>query len=513
MNASFRKAAPVQWGGFTPGGGFTLTLRRKLTLWYGAVMALFLALFGISLYLFLRSGLAQRIDTGLHEELGEVVAEAERATDRADLLRRMDETFSQHEGFGYQVSDAAGGTLYVSPKLRAAPLPNAGPASGYRTLSETSGPRQRVIRHRIATPAGPLTLQVARPLDELDEELAQLLTALLTAGPLTLLAAMAGGYVLAARALRPVETMRVAAEAMTADRLDRRLTVTADDELGRLAGTLNGMIARLERSFHEMRRFTADASHELRTPIAVIRTEAEVALRRPVDTSVSPHLLGNILEECERLTLLTDQLLTLSREDAGIDAATRAPLDLAALATDAAETMRPLAEAKGQTLRLGERPRQRSAAASTRFFIHGDAQRLRRVIYNLLDNAIKYTPANGTVTLTISAPGNSVRLSVTDSGIGIAPEHLPHVFERFYRVDAARGREGGTGLGLSIVQSIVAAHGGTVSLESAAGQGTTFTLTFPVIHADGGAVRPDSAPSVPPETAAFDAFQKELQVR
>src|SRR5262249_24791687 len=195
-------------------------------------------------------------------------------------------------------------------------------------------------------PGDELTVQVARPLEAFDQECWNLMLALLLTGPLALLVAVGGGYFLARRALAPVDQLRRRTKEITADRLDRRLPVpNPDDELGSLAQTVNEMIARLERSFAEIRRFTADASHELRTPLTAIRTEAEVALTRPFDPSETRHLLESILEECERLARLTDQLLSLSREDAGVAYQVREPVDLTALVSRVVETMRPLAEA------------------------------------------------------------------------------------------------------------------------------------------------------------------------
>jgi len=232
------------------------------------------------------------------------------------------------------------------------------------------------------------------------------------------------------------------------------------------------MIARLERSFAEVRRFTADASHELRTPLTAIRTETEVALRKLSITPEQQQLLGSVLEECERLARLTDQLLALSREDAGVAHQAREPVDLTALVTGVAETMRPLAEARG--LRL-------DARASGALLVRGDESRLRQVFYNLLDNAIKYTPAGGEVRVRAEAREGEAVVTVRDSGVGIPAEHLPRVFDRFYRVDKARSREmGGTGLGLSITRSIVVAHGGRIELDSSPGRGTTCTVTLPL---------------------------------
>jgi heavy metal sensor kinase len=299
---------------------------------------------------------------------------------------------------------------------------------------------------------------------------------LLAAGPIALLLSAGLAYGLARKALAPVEQLRRSTDAITADRLDQRLTVSnPHDELGLLAGTINAMIARLERSFAEIRRFTADASHELRTPLTALRTEVEVALGKPLSETEHRQLLGDVLEELVRMSRLTDQLLALSRRDAGVEQLASDPLDLYALVAGVVEAMHALAEAKGVLLRL-------DGKASVR--VTGDEGRLRQVFINLLDNALKYTPEGGSVTVWVGQRDKEAAVVVEDTGIGIPPEHLPRIFDRFYRVDRARSRaEGGTGLGLSIARSIVLAHGGKIDLVSAPGRGTTCTVT---LRLDGG---------------------------
>jgi heavy metal sensor kinase len=318
---------------------------------------------------------------------------------------------------------------------------------------------------------------------EIDHELREFLVVLGTAIPVALVLSGGLAYLLARKALAPIEQLHRLTTRITADRLDQRLPIiNAGDELGRLAQTINDMIGRLERSFAEVRRFTADASHELRTPLTALRTEVEVALNKPADVADQANLLGSILEECERLTRLTEQLLALAREDARIAQQERKPVDLAALVRGAVETMRPLAEAK--SIRL----RQHGADALP---MHGDAARLRQVFYNLLDNAIKYTPEGGEIEVDLGRRAGEAIVVLRDTGIGIPADHLPHVFERFYRVDKGRSRaEGGTGLGLSITHSIVTAHGGRIELDSTPGRGTVCTVILP-LESDTRAMRFD----------------------
>jgi two-component system, OmpR family, heavy metal sensor histidine kinase CusS len=463
-----------------------LSIRWRLTLWYGAVLALALAGFGAAVYLTARHDALGRIDQGLAEELTDVLSEVRRARTDAELSEWLQRRFADHEGFDFQLTRPDGSRYFASRRLGGTtlPEPEGGGRPGtpaYRDVAVEGGGR-RVVSVQVRGPSGPLTVQVARPLEGFDHECARLLLALLLAGPLALLLAVGGGYFLARRALAPVDQLRRRTREITAEHLDRRLPVAnPGDELGWLAQTVNDMIGRLERSFAEVRRFTADASHELRTPLTAIRTEAEVALGRDDLPPGQRQLLGSVLEECERLTRLTDQLLTLAREDAGVAPGAREPVDLTALVAGVAETMRPLAEARGVRLR---------AHLPGPVTVRGDPARLRQVCYNLADNAIKYTPPEGEVELRVEARDGCGVVTVRDTGEGIPPEHLPRVFDRFYRVDRARSREqGGTGLGLSIARSIVTAHGGRIELTSTPGQGTTCTVTLPVTQGTDGEAR------------------------
>jgi heavy metal sensor kinase len=452
-----------------------LSIRWRLTLWNTLALALVLLAFAAMVYLLLARALYDQMDRRLLS--GFRLLEQDRRLDAdSSRLGYWASELNEHVGIFAIVYGPAGEVHTRTEELAAdsvPPAPSAPP--GAPRLRNAAVPilgRQRILEGRLWAGGEDFAVVLMAPLEEVDRELARLLAALATAVPVAL--AVSGGlaYLLARKALAPVDQLRRQTRKITAESLDCRLPVSnPDDELGRLAQTINEMIGRLERSFTEVRRFTADASHELRTPLTVIRTETEVALGRPAVPPEQQHLLGSILEECERLTRLTDQLLTLSREDAGVAHQVREPVDLASLIAGVAETMRPLAEARG--LRL-------DACASGAFLVQGDEARLRQVFYNLLDNAIKYTPAGGEVEVRAEARKGEAVVTVRDSGIGIPAEHLPRVFERFYRVDKARSREmGGTGLGLSIARSIVVAHGGRIELDSTPGQGTTCKVALP----------------------------------
>jgi heavy metal sensor kinase len=292
---------------------------------------------------------------------------------------------------------------------------------------------------------------------------------------------------LARHALAPVDRMVATASEITVARLDRRLNVGhSTDELSRLAQTMNKMIERLDRSFRDMRRFTGDAAHELRTPLAIIRNAAEVGLAEPEVPAECRRALEDILEEATRLGGLADQLLYLTREDSGIESVVYAVVRLDALAVDVIDHMRLVAEEKGILIR---------AVVPLPTSVNGDADRLRRLLLNLLDNAIKFTPAGGQVELTIEHVDGAALVRIRDTGVGISAEHFTRIFERFYRVDPAReSTQGGAGLGLAICKAIVQLHGGEIEAESAPGQGTCIRFRLPLTEpAAGGQTQPNGS--------------------
>lgn len=457
-----------------------LSIRLKLTLWYTGVLACVLLFFAAVVYVSRREQLMRRIDAGLREELSHVAGEIKRATEQERMLYWLNRRFSDHTGFHFQVIDENGMLLFGNARRGEEQLSmvTSQPMgkevfliSRERARPGNNQHKQRIVMRKVRGPEGTLIVRIAQSLASYHREMRALAWILAFTAPATLMVAMGGGYLLSARALAPVKNMTQAANTITAQHLDRRLEISNPrDELGRLAVTLNGMIERLENSFHEIRRFTADASHELRTPISVIRSEAEVALSQPENMNAPRKLLSNILEECQWLTHITDQLLVLSREDAGVTSPCLARVNLTGLVTGVAETMRPLAESRGQHLHV---------EANGEAAIMGDPTRLRQVFYNVLDNAFKYTPEAGTISVSVGVDSETVSARITDTGIGITAEHLPRVFDRFYRVDKARSRsERSSGLGLSIVEAIVSAHHATVELNSQQGTGTVCTIAF-----------------------------------
>jgi signal transduction histidine kinase len=291
-----------------------------------------------------------------------------------------------------------------------------------------------------------------------------------------LLGSIGLGYVLADASLRPLEGMVDEIEAVTDGRsLHRRVAVPESaDELARLAFTMNRMLSRLEESFASLHRFTADASHELKTPLMVLRAGVERAMSEPGISVDALRGLEEVLQEIHRMSEMVDNLLTLARADEGVGALALGPVDLRDLVGEASETAGILGEEPGITVRT-ELPAEPVRVA-------GDASRIRQLLLNLVTNAIKYTPPGGKVSLALVDQGETAAIIVGDDGIGIPAADLPHIFDRFFRVDTARTRTGarpGAGLGLAITKWIAEAHGGSITVQSRVGRGTVFTVSLP----------------------------------
>lgn len=311
-------------------------------------------------------------------------------------------------------------------------------------------------------------------LDPLGTMLNRLFLQLTLGLPLAILVVVAGGWLLLRRALAPVEQITSAAERITQHNLGERLPVAhTGDELERLSASFNRMIARLDEAFQNSQRFVADASHDLRTPLTILHGELEGFVQDPRLPAELRERAAVMLEETLHLTKIVEQLFTLSRLDAGEARTEWTKFDLAELAKTTADQMGLLAEDKNISI---------SCDAAQKLLVEGDAVRLKQVIVNLLDNAIKYTPDKGAIQLRVHGINGHVVLEVKDTGIGIAADALPHVFERFYRVDKTRsGENESAGLGLSIVKSICAAHGAQVEAQSTVGRGSCFRVTLPAV--------------------------------
>jgi len=466
------------------------SLRVRLTLWYVALLATVLLLFSGALYLRLNQTLYDNLDDTLRRQAEVLTGSVEveggvpRLGDVGPRGGRMQgESFTRlFNSAGAVVSDdtAAIGTVPTFPADVAAVQHGV---SAIRSVT-VNGTHLRVLTAPLRE-AGQGAIQIGIPEDDVRDTLAVLFAILAVLVPVMLLIASGGGLFLARRALVPVDRMTTAAQAIEATDLHQRLPEPpVHDEVGRLARTLNALIARLDAAFTRQRQFTADASHELRTPLTILRGELDVTLRRERTGAEYRDTLAKIREQVIGIETLTADLLLLARSDAPLTTH-MARVDLAAVAAVVCAPLAMLAEAGGQTLTLD---------AAQPVVVAGIGRDLERLVRNLVENAIHYTPSGGAITVAVNATEATARLVVADTGPGIAADALPHLFERFYRADAARNRAtGGTGLGLAIVGAIVQRHRGAIGVTSAIGEGSVFTVTLPAVSEARAASRADAA--------------------
>lgn len=460
-----------------------LNIRWQLTLWYGAVLSMIVAGFGMSVYLMLQHHLLARTDFELEEELGELVLEVSLASDAEELKRQLQQRFFQHASFDFQVSPLASNhsdsTIFRSQRLEAETLPIPQPsviANSAVSIKASYGLKRfgamRVASRKASGPSGEYIVQATIALRPMHDELSTVMNIMLTAGPLAIAAALLGGYWLAQRALSPVDNMATIAQQINGTRLaDRIAIVNPSDELGHLARTFNSMLDRLQRAVEQLRRFTADAAHELRTPLAVLQTESEVALRSEGTIEDYRRVAEVTLLETKRLGKLAERLLLLSRLDGDLPSLPHEEVPLGALVADVVDQFQPLAESQRIAIQV---------ETISELTIQGDDIQLSQLVFNLIENAVKFTRPDGVVTIKLQPAGNHVRLTVTDTGIGIAQADLLHVFERFYRAAQSRSGRSGAGLGLAICRAIAEAHSGRIGIESSIGQGTCVWVELPI---------------------------------
>jgi heavy metal sensor kinase len=449
----------------------------RLALWYLASFFIALLMFGAGTFYVMRASIVEEFDHDLKIRVAgiESFLDKQSASDPERLRRELREHSQLRPGGELlQISDDRIGWVFQSESMRHLSIRMPRPPFSAKPRFTTVYWRRIPVRIATASHVSGgryFAIQLAQSLEESSELIEYFGWILMAAIPLVLLVSCATGYWMAGRALQPVTTITEDARAISALDISKRIAVPpADDELRKLSTTLNQMMNRLEAAFCKITQFTADASHELRTPICLIRTTAELALADG-SPQASSEALFSILEESERTTRLLEDLLVLARSDSNARSRLERvdlmpPFRAAALQTEL------LASDKKLSVRVIE--------AEKSCFVQGNADLLRRLFLILTDNAVKYTSAGGQVMLALTAGDKDLRVEVRDTGVGISPEDLPHIFERFYRADKARHRSGGAGLGLSIAEWIVRVHHARIEVASAVDAGTTFTLYFPL---------------------------------
>ncbi|HKB98626.1 MAG TPA: ATP-binding protein [Terriglobales bacterium] len=464
----------------------TRSLRFRITAWYAALLAGALLVFGISVYLGLERYLNWNLQRTLSSDCRTIGTQllSQHPFKRTNWLEtEINEAYAPEvNGHFIRVVEEGVGVLYISgtPKDGAfdpsrIPLPNGNEKNHLRKV-RLAGGQLLIDTQQFTTPDGSnFIVESGVPYQQIEVVLHGLLVTFGIYMPFIISLAVMSGYWLMRRSLQPVDEITKRAEGITSTNLSERLPVIrTGDELERLSVSLNRMIERLDEAFQHINRFSADASHELRTPLTILQLELEgIAQSHRRNPSLTDQI-GSALEETHRMSHIVENLLAISRLDAGEVKMDKTRLDLGDLAASTAEQMRLLAEEKLIVFRSN---------VAANIHVEGDRSRLQQVIVNLVANAIKYTQEGGEVEVNVRGGRGIAILEVTDNGAGISAHALPHVFERFYRADKARSRNsGGAGLGLAIVKAICTAHGAEIKVSSKEGCGSRFTVELPLLH-------------------------------
>jgi two-component system OmpR family sensor kinase len=476
------------------------SMRARLTLWYTGVLALVLVIFAAVAYAYLARAAQGRTDQSLADTANSIITTFKTETEDEDqsgdeAVTEVARAFHFNDRQAIILDDSGRVIAATDPPAKARGkrawpstallLQSAGgllEATGRQGYAYATFPDQRegirAYASSINSPGHVHAVLIAQSLHEQDEELEQARHAFYVAVPLALILASLGGYFLARKSLAPVAAMSARAASIGAANLGERLPVINErSELGRLAQTINELLTRLDHSFEQQRRFMADASHELRTPVAIMCGESEVALSQAArSTEEYRESLSILHDEGRRLTRIVEELFLLARADAGQYRFTPTPFYIDEAVGECVRAVRSLAAQRGIELHYRH--------TDDELFFRGDEGLIRQMVLNLLDNAIKYTPRGGQVSVRLESSGDNYRISVIDTGAGIPPEAQPHIFGRFYRADKARRRDGetdgsGAGLGLAIALWVAEMHGGRITVERTGKSGTTFVISLP----------------------------------
>ncbi|MFZ3072595.1 MAG: ATP-binding protein [Thermodesulfobacteriota bacterium] len=464
------------------------SVRTRLTFWYVTLLTISLVSMGTGFFYTLSKVYVDRIDEQISSISGMLAHAIVRPPAEVRIPRNFDvileRFFGVRTGGNYiQIDSPKGDIMAKSSTLADFELPLSERAFLAAKNGETTFETVRTFGvYPVRLITKPIILkdygfigiiQVGSSLEGMDEVYRRMTYLFIFGLAASVAVAGCAGWFLARKALMPVTEITKAAKRITAEKLNERIRIGGpDDEIGRLAATLNGMIGRLERSFNQIKQFTEDASHELKTPLTIMKGEIEVTLRSASSTEELKGTLASLLEEIDRMSHIVNNLLMLARADVDKERAARQVVKFDSVISGRFEQIKRIASDKGIRLELEKNePLQ----------VLADPVALSQVVYNLIDNAIKYTRAGGSVVVKLEESGGFAILSVADTGVGIAGEDLPYVFDRFYRVDKARTREqGGAGLGLSICKDIVESFDGKIEATSMAGRGSTFSVRLPV---------------------------------
>src|SRR5450631_1241983 len=464
----------------------TRSLRFRITAWYAGLLAGALLIFGVSVYLGLERYLYWDLQRTLGSDCRTIATQllAQHPFKRTDWLENeITEAYAPEANSHFiRVMEEGVGVLYISgtPKDGAfdpseVPLPNEEEKTRSRKIGLGGGRQLLIDSLQSTAPDGSkFVIESGVPYHQIEVVLHGLLVTFAIYMPFIISLAVVSGYWLMRRSLQPVDEITKRAEGITSTNLSERLPVIrTGDELERLSSSLNRMIERLDQAFQHVNRFSADASHELRTPLTILQLELEgIAQSHRLNPSLTDQI-GSALEETHRMSHIVENLLAISRLDAGEVKMDKTPLDLGDLAASTAEQMRLMAEEKSIFFRTN---------VAYGICVEGDRSRLQQVIVNLVANAIKYTQEGGEVEVSVRRDGDTAVLEVADNGAGISAHALPHVFERFYRADKPRSRNsGGAGLGIAIVKAICTAHGTEIKVSSEEGHGSRFTVALPFL--------------------------------
>jgi heavy metal sensor kinase len=451
------------------------TIKFRLTMWYLLVITVLLLGFGILAYFMLSYNLYRNQDEFLSNRMLELQTELQtvdgqiKFADRpADIVMVYDASYDLVQSLGPNVQ-----FMNVSTLVKRAML---GKSDFQDVLTGDNQPVRLLAAPANLDSSTRVVIIVGRSPADILETLAFFRSILGYSGLAVIILAAGLGAFLANRVLKPVEKISQTAREIGESDLSRRIEIEGQDELGRLANTLNGMFQRLEAAFDRQRQFTADASHELRTPLAVIQAESTLALDKGRSEQEYQKSLETVAQESAFMSTILEKLLFLARVDAGKEPYALQELNLKDLLLELSQDVEVLARDKNLNFNLGP---------IENLFVIGDKTKLKQLFLNILGNAVNYTPEGGSVTLSAQRQNEMAEVAVIDTGVGIPPENIPFIFERFYRVDRARSRsEGGSGLGLSIAEKIAEAHGGKIDVESELGKGSTFRISLPLNHTE-----------------------------